>query len=120
MPPTRLHISVFENGVPFNPSGYSGQEIAALIDTIESLWSPTYHSQRLFLVDQDDEDDSLWLVYHDYETNTNLPIPTEWMTKKGFFGKRELAYVGDRLPIHPPQYGLSAWPSSVHVLFSTD
>lgn len=120
MAPTQLHITVFENGVPFDPSGYSGQELAALIDTIEQLWSPTYHSTRFFEVQQDDEDDSLWLVYRDIKDNVLLPIPDEWMTKKGSFGRKELSYVGDRLPITPPQYGLSAWPTSVHVLFTTE
>lgn len=120
MAPTKLHITVFENGVPFDPSGYSGQELAALIETIEQLWSPTYHSTRFFEVEQNDEDDSLWLVYREIKANHDLPIPEEWLKKTCRFGTKELAYVGDRIPITPPQYGLSPWPASVHVLFTTD
>lgn len=112
-----LNITVYEGGSVYHASNYSGQEMAALIEAIEDLWSPTYLSMRLFNVVFTD-DDQLKLVYEDVEMGTYLPIPNEWMKKKITVGrKRDLALVGDRIPIMPRQFGLSPWPDSVEVKF---
>lgn len=119
MPPvTQLNITVYENGRQVSPSGYSGQELAALEEAIEGLWSPTYHSTKAFEVDVTD-DEELILVYREDCSFTNLPIPNEWLTKTLRFGlKDDLKLVGDRLPIRPRQFGVSPWPDRVHVQFT--
>ena len=112
-----LTITVYENGVEYPTSGYSGQELAALIEAIEDLWSPTYHSDRRFVVVEDD-DDTLLLVYRDDAFNMDAPIPDEWLKKTIRFGlKNDLKLVGDRIPIRPRQLGLSPWPADVKVAF---
>lgn len=109
--PTTLHIALYESGRKQAPGHYSGPELEALITAIEDLWSPTYHSTRTFRVEVDD-DNELYLAYIDDRTDKALPIPLDWMTKTIRFGlKKDLALVGDRLPIHS---------STLHVQFTDE
>lgn len=110
-----LTITVYENGKEFPLGGYSGKEIEALIEAIEDLWSPTYHSERHFDV-VFEGDDELLVVYR--EGAHECPIPEEWLTKVIRFGlKDDYKLVGDRIPIRPRQLGLSPWPADVKVAF---
>lgn len=114
-----LKIFVYENGRLTPPEYYSAPELDALIEAIEDLWSPTYHSLRMFSVELDEETNAMTLVYKDTETGRVLSIPDAWRTKTIRFGwgTPPLALIGDRLPIAPRQLGLSAWPSDVRVQF---
>lgn len=115
MPVFALLITVYENGKEVSLGGYSGKEVEALIEAIEDLWSPTYHSERHFEVVVEGDDDLL-LVYRDgaYE----CPFPEDWLSKVIRFGlKTDLKLVGDRIPIQPRQLGLSPWPADVKVAF---
>ena len=111
-----LAITVYENGVQYPVSNYSQQELDSLVNAIEELWSPTYHSDRVFCV-EDDGDDAIVLVYRDTATGKDLPIPEAWLKKTIRFGLKSLALVGDRIPINPDQYWFSPWTSDIKVQF---
>jgi hypothetical protein len=88
MSTTALSITIYENGQEV------GWTVPDIVDAIEELWSPTYHSERSFEVDDG------YLVYRDTATETCLPFPEEWLTKIIRFGtKTDLRLVGDRIPL---------------------
>ena len=92
-----LSITLYENGVECPTTRYSDEEIENIVDEIQDLWSPTYHSERKFIVA---EDDDLVLVYRDFAFDMDAPIPEEWLTKVVRFGvKNDLKLVGDRIPL---------------------
>jgi hypothetical protein len=112
-----LTITVYENGVQVPISTYTQEELDSLIDAIEELWSPTFHSNRVFCVDYDGED-ALVLVYRDTAADKDLPIPEAWMKKTVRFGvKNDLKLVGDRIPITPDQYWSAPWSPDIKVQF---
>lgn len=94
-----LTITVYENGQQRPFSSYSELEMDALIEAIEDLWAPTYHSERAFEVVGNA------VIYWDSLAEKMLPIPEEWLTKTFRFGVRlDLNLVGDRLPIAPRDF----------------
>jgi hypothetical protein len=100
-----LYVDIYENGSWKDLRDVPRETITALCQAIESLWNPTYHSQREFTALPNEEGDILYLLY--LEGGRTAAFPKDLETREITVGApgKTLKLVGDRIPIKVP--GLS-------------
>ena len=103
-----LYVDVFENGFERNIRDLSPEQLEALKDAIQDLWSPTFNSTQEFKVFENQEGDMLHVVF--YQNGIQSAIPDDWVDREVAFGapglnERILKLIGDRLPIRMPGFG---------------
>ena len=94
--PVSISFEIYENDEIADFEKYSGQEIDSLQNTLDEMFLAI---ERVTVILPDDGTTGTIIFQHG--------MPDDWSAE----------YLGKKIEIFPPQYGLSPWPDKVEVKF---
>ncbi len=117
---SKILVTFFENGVKQSTEDYSGNEMEALLEVVESLWNrERYYGRDLPGSIETVWEDDVYVVYKDNEGNL-APMPENRLNAcvRTEFDAKPVAILDTQIRITPHKYGTRGWPEDVRVMFT--